>query len=36
MATVTKNEVITRTELAKSQGLALEQPVIRVEDVHKY
>jgi putative ABC transport system ATP-binding protein len=36
MATVTKNEAITRTELAEPQSLALEQPVIHVEDVHKY
>ena len=36
MATVTKNGAITRTKLAEPQGLVLEQPVIRVEDVHKY
>jgi len=36
MATVTKNEAITRTEWVERRGLALEQPVIRVEDVHKY
>ncbi len=36
MATVTKNGAITRTKLAELQGLTLEQPVIRVEDVHKY
>ena len=36
MLTVTKKEAITRPEWVERQGFALEEPVIRVEDVHKY
>src|SRR5690348_10245963 len=36
MATITQTETISQVELAHAEGAALEQPVIRVEDVHKY
>ena len=36
MATITQSDIISQIELAQAEGAGPAQPVIRVEDVHKY